>query len=120
MAAGALGARMTGGGFGGCVIALAPEEAVPSVSGAVSAVFGAHGLPEPRVFAAEPSAGARRLTGAGRGRRRTRRLRGQTGAPEAVRGQGARTGAANLRTPPGGPCRTGRSGRHRRPTASWP
>ncbi|MBW1596164.1 galactokinase [Streptomyces sp. JJ38] len=61
LAAGAVGARMTGGGFGGSVIALAPQEAVASVSGAVSAAFDAHGLPEPRVFTAEPSAGARRV-----------------------------------------------------------
>src|SRR6185312_12404891 len=33
--AGALGARMTGGGFGGCVIALVPFENVDAVSGAV-------------------------------------------------------------------------------------
>ena len=39
--AGALGARMTGGGFGGCVIALVPADRVETVSGAVrSAVSG--------------------------------------------------------------------------------
>jgi galactokinase len=35
VAAGALGARMTGGGFGGCVIALVPDDRVDDVSAAV-------------------------------------------------------------------------------------
>ena len=38
--AGALGARMTGGGFGGCVIALVPADLVSTVSEAVMAVAG--------------------------------------------------------------------------------
>lgn len=38
--AGALGARMTGGGFGGCVIALVPASRVSAVSDAVSAAAG--------------------------------------------------------------------------------
>ncbi|UMB68804.1 galactokinase [Mycobacterium paraterrae] len=38
--AGALGARMTGGGFGGCVIALVPASRVSAVSVAVSAAAG--------------------------------------------------------------------------------
>ncbi len=38
--AGALGARMTGGGFGGCVIALVPADRVSAVSDAVRAAAG--------------------------------------------------------------------------------
>jgi galactokinase len=38
--AGALGARMTGGGFGGCVIALVPADRVAAVSEAVQAAAG--------------------------------------------------------------------------------
>ena len=39
MAHGALGARMTGGGFGGCAIALLPEERVPSALAAFTTAF---------------------------------------------------------------------------------
>ncbi|MFV8053921.1 galactokinase [Mycobacterium sp. 48b] len=45
--AGALGARMTGGGFGGCVIALVPQERVNAVSEAVSRAVRDTGYPEP-------------------------------------------------------------------------
>lgn len=60
-AAGALGSRMTGGGFGGSAIALVPEEAVATVGKAVTEAFAAGGLAVPRVFEAIPSPGARRL-----------------------------------------------------------
>ncbi|MCC5032984.1 galactokinase [Streptomyces sp. WAC 00631] len=60
-AAGALGARMTGGGFGGSAIALVEEAAAEPVTKAVTAAFAAAGHREPRVFPAVPSAGARRL-----------------------------------------------------------
>ncbi|MFF9202881.1 galactokinase [Streptomyces sp. NPDC014986] len=61
VAAGALGARMTGGGFGGSAIVLAEEPDVPAVTKAVEEAFAAAGLKTPRVFEAVPAAGARRL-----------------------------------------------------------
>ena len=62
-AAGALGARMTGGGFGGCVIALLPASAVDGAVEAVRSAFADQGFHEPSAFLAEPSAGAHRVTG---------------------------------------------------------
>ena len=58
LAAGALGARMTGGGFGGCAIALVPEAAAEAVCGAVTEAFAAARFASPRFFATVPSAGA--------------------------------------------------------------
>jgi len=57
--AGALGARMTGGGFGGSAIALVEERLVPEVTEAVTAAFGARGFQAPEIFAVQPSQGAR-------------------------------------------------------------
>ncbi|MDQ0380033.1 galactokinase [Amycolatopsis thermophila] len=57
---GALGARMTGGGFGGTAIALVPESAVDTVETAVAAAFARAGYRAPRAFVAVPSPGARR------------------------------------------------------------
>jgi galactokinase len=59
-AGGALGARMTGGGFGGSAIALVPLARVDDVTRAVRAAFAAGGHREPTIRAAEPSAGASR------------------------------------------------------------
>jgi len=56
---GALGARMTGGGFGGSAIALVPVERVTAVQSAVATAFVARGWGEPDFFVAEPGAGAR-------------------------------------------------------------
>ncbi len=61
LAAGALGARMTGGGFGGSVIALVPADRAATVTGAVSERFAAQGWPGPRITAVTPSQGASRL-----------------------------------------------------------
>jgi galactokinase len=59
-AAGALGARMTGGGFGGSAIALVRQSDVDVVENSVAEAFEAAGLRRPRVFAAVPSRGAGR------------------------------------------------------------
>ncbi|MEU5308949.1 galactokinase [Streptomyces sp. NPDC021562] len=59
-AAGALGARMTGGGFGGSAIVLAETADVDTVTKAVEEAFAAAGFKAPRVFEAVPSAGARK------------------------------------------------------------
>ncbi|NEB56244.1 galactokinase [Streptomyces griseus] len=60
-AAGALGARMTGGGFGGSAVVLVEEAAAGTVAEAVSEAFAAAGHTAPGIFDAIPSAGARRL-----------------------------------------------------------
>jgi galactokinase len=57
--AGAIGARMTGGGFGGSAIALVPGERVQAVQAAVSVEFTAQGWKAPEFFLAEPGPGAR-------------------------------------------------------------
>jgi galactokinase len=57
---GALGARMTGGGFGGSAIALVTSGRRDAVEQAVTAAFADHGMAAPRIFAAHPSAGAGR------------------------------------------------------------
>ena len=58
--AGALGARMVGGGFGGSVIALVPA-ADAGVPAALSVQYAQHGWPPPQVLAAPPCAGASRV-----------------------------------------------------------
>ncbi|MGY3336823.1 galactokinase [Streptomyces filamentosus] len=60
-AAGALGARMTGGGFGGSAVVLVDADRAAPVAAAVRAAFADAGYAEPGVFPAVPSAGARRL-----------------------------------------------------------
>jgi galactokinase len=62
VAAGAIGARMTGGGFGGSAIVLLEATDAESVTKAVEEAFAAAGHTAPRVFEATPSAGARRLS----------------------------------------------------------
>ncbi|MFQ6141772.1 galactokinase [Streptomyces seoulensis] len=61
LAAGALGARMTGGGFGGSAIVLAEESDVPAITKSLEDAFTTADFTLPRVFEAVPSAGARRL-----------------------------------------------------------
>ena len=60
VAEGALGARMTGGGFGGSAIALAPAALVPSLGAAITAAFDGRGYLAPQLFTVRPSQGARR------------------------------------------------------------
>lgn len=60
--AGALGARMTGAGFGGSVIALVPRELTGEVGQAVTHAFQAAGYGQPRTFTATAAAGARRIS----------------------------------------------------------
>ena len=59
-AAGALGARMMGGGFGGSALALVPA-GQPAVSAAITAEYSRRGWPPPAFLEAIPSAGALRL-----------------------------------------------------------
>jgi len=58
--AGAHGARMTGGGFGGCVLALVDEPAAGDVVAAVERAYAAEGFAPPSAFVAQPADGARR------------------------------------------------------------
>jgi galactokinase len=60
--AGALGARMTGGGFGGSAIALVPTDAVPVVSHAVVRACQDRGLTVPGTLAVTSGAAARRAS----------------------------------------------------------
>lgn len=55
---GALGARMTGGGFGGSAIALVPVQQMANVAAAVTDQFVENGWLSPRCFIAQPSRGA--------------------------------------------------------------
>ncbi|MCC9146800.1 MULTISPECIES: galactokinase [unclassified Arthrobacter] len=58
LAAGALGARMTGGGFGGSAIALARAGDVPAIRSAVEQAFSNAGFRSPVIFSVLPGTGA--------------------------------------------------------------
>jgi len=58
---GAYGARMTGGGFGGCVLALVDAPAAPKVAEAVVEAFASQGFATPSWFTASAGPGASRL-----------------------------------------------------------
>src|SRR5215216_4687970 len=60
-ASGALGARMTGGGFGGCIIALVPAGEAERIGHQITQSFATAGYGPPAHFIAVPSAGAQRL-----------------------------------------------------------
>lgn len=59
---GAIGARMTGGGFGGSAIALTPVQDEQQVRDAVLHAFAEAGFTEPEIFTVSPSAGAARIS----------------------------------------------------------
>ncbi|HVX47509.1 MAG TPA: galactokinase [Mycobacteriales bacterium] len=59
--AGAYGARMTGGGFGGCAIALADADRVDAMQAAISEAYAARGFTTPEFFVVLPAQGAQRL-----------------------------------------------------------
>ncbi len=61
LTAGAHGARMTGGGFGGCVLALVEEEAATSTHEAVARAYADAGFDAPVSFVARPSGGSGRV-----------------------------------------------------------
>ena len=61
LAAGALGARMIGGGFGGSVLALVRADATDAVRAAVAKAYAGRSWTAPEFGAAAPSASARRL-----------------------------------------------------------
>jgi galactokinase len=58
LAAGSVGARMTGGGFGGSAVALVASGDVAAVTTAVDGAFDEHGFRRPAFLLAEPSAAA--------------------------------------------------------------
>ena len=56
-----VGARMTGGGFGGCVLALIDAGQADTTSAAVAAAYERHGFPAATTWVAVPGAGASRI-----------------------------------------------------------
>ena len=57
---GAIGARMTGGGFGGSAIALVPFAAISRVQVALDGAFAEHGYAQPDIFVVGAASGAHR------------------------------------------------------------
>ena len=55
------GVRMTGGGFGGCVVALVPNDKVTAVSQAVESQYAVRTGIQPTLYICTPSSGAGRL-----------------------------------------------------------
>ena len=60
MSSGAVGARMTGGGFGGAAIAIIHQTKLDELRNKSLEAFSNHGFIEPNVFSVAPSDGARR------------------------------------------------------------
>jgi galactokinase len=65
VAAGALGARMTGGGFGGSAIVLCRHADSSRIRLRMDAAFDSAGLHAPEIWAASTAPGARRFAGLG-------------------------------------------------------
>ncbi|MFI8804495.1 galactokinase [Micromonospora chalcea] len=61
LSAGAYGARMTGGGFGGCVLALVDAEAADPVAAAVTEAYAKRGFTAPGTLTVLPADGVTRL-----------------------------------------------------------
>jgi len=61
LAAGAAGARMIGGGFGGSVLALAPSASLDAVRDAITSAFAERAWTAPEFLSATPADAARRL-----------------------------------------------------------
>ena len=61
LSAGAVGARMTGGGFGGSIIALVEEDAAESIAQAVAGAYAERGWEAPAPFVTRAEQGATRL-----------------------------------------------------------
>lgn len=59
---GAIGARMTGGGFGGAAIALVPTELISELTVAIRYAFKKRGFIEPTIFSVTAADGAHRLS----------------------------------------------------------
>jgi galactokinase len=59
--AGALGARMTGAGFGGSAIALVPVQRAEVISDVIAKSFADAGFAAPHIFPVHPSSGARQV-----------------------------------------------------------
>ena len=57
---GAIGARMTGGGFGGAAIALVPSDGISRIQVAIDGAFAEHGFSQPTMFTVTASDGAGR------------------------------------------------------------
>ncbi|MBX3100252.1 MAG: galactokinase [Salinibacterium sp.] len=57
---GAIGARMTGGGFGGAAIALVPTDGISRLQVALDGAFAEHGFSQPTTFTVVASGGAGR------------------------------------------------------------
>ena len=62
---GARGARLTGAGFGGCAIALVPEETTVAFTNACQRAFSEREFEEPAFYEFVPAAGAEIATGSG-------------------------------------------------------
>jgi len=62
LSADAHGARMTGGGFGGCAIALIDSDTIETTTAAVQSAFTRRNFTPPTTFTATPSPGAHQTT----------------------------------------------------------